>query len=181
MAGEIIKHNVEAIKRKKATTVVFACPSCYQMWKEYYPDDFKIFHVTEYLHFLVKGKRIPLKENSITVTYHDPCDLGRGARIFDAPREVLCAIPGVKLVELDKNRSKCMCCGGGGNLEMMDADLSSKISKQKIDEVLRTGAQAVITSCQQCVRTMNTYVRRNKIPLKVMDITELLKESLSSP
>jgi len=61
---------------------------------------------------------------------------------------------------------------------MIDADLAAEIAKQKIDDVMQTGAEAVITACQQCVRSMNTYVRRNKISLEVMDITELLQRAL---
>jgi heterodisulfide reductase subunit D len=61
---------------------------------------------------------------------------------------------------------------------MIDATLSAEIARQKIDEILGTGAQAVITSCQQCVRTMTTYVRRNKVPIEVMDITELVHRAL---
>ncbi|MBW1806030.1 MAG: (Fe-S)-binding protein, partial [Deltaproteobacteria bacterium] len=69
-------------------------------------------------------------------------------------------------------------CGGGGNLEMIDAKLSSKIAERKIREILDTGAQAVVTSCQQCVRTMATYSRRNKVPIEVLDITMLLHRAL---
>jgi heterodisulfide reductase subunit D len=178
MFQELMDHNLEAVREKGAKEVVFACPSCYQMWREYYPHEFKITHATQFLITLIKEKHIPLKELSMTVTYHDPCDLGRGARVFDEPREVISSIPGVKFVELPRNRENCQCCGGGGNLEMIDAALSAEIAKQKIDEVLATGAQAVITSCQQCVRTMATYVRRNKLPIEVMDITELVQRAL---
>jgi heterodisulfide reductase subunit D len=177
-AGKIIEHNIEAIREKNAKTVVFACPSCFQMWKEYYPPEFEMLHATQYLNRLMKQNRIPMKKNDLIVTYHDPCDLGRGAREFDAPREVIQSVPGVTLIEMKDNRENCRCCGGGGNLEMIDAGLSGEIAKQKIEEVLKTGADAVVTSCQQCVRTMNTYVRRNKIDLKVLDITELIKASL---
>jgi len=148
------------------------------MWREYYPDEFEIFHVTEFLIELLKNKQLQLKELPMTVTYHDPCDLGRGARVFEAPRDIINSIPGVNLVELSDNRENCRCCGGGGNLEMIDTNLSGEIAKRKIDDVMMTGAEAVITSCQQCVRTMNTYVRRNKIPIEVMDITELVKRAL---
>jgi heterodisulfide reductase subunit D len=172
------EHNLQAVREKGAKKAVFACPSCYQMWREHYPRGIEIAHASEVLMDLVKQNRVPLKPLDITVTYHDPCDLGRGARVFDAPRDVIRSIPGIKFVELPRNRENCQCCGGGGNLEMMDARLSSEIAKMKIDEILSTGAQAVVTSCQQCVRTMTTYTKRNKIPLEVMDITQLVRKAL---
>jgi len=170
-------HNIEAIRQKGAKEIVFACPSCYQMWREYYPPDFKLTHASQFLANLIKEKRVPLKEMPLKVTYHDPCDLGRGARIFDEPRDVIRSIPGIEFVELPHNREHCLCCGGGGNLEMTDAKLSADIAKTKIDEALSTGADAIITACQQCVRTMATYARRNKIPIQVMDITELIRNA----
>jgi heterodisulfide reductase subunit D len=113
------------------------------------------------------------------VTYHDPCDLGRGAREFEAPRQVLNSLPGVELVEMADNRENCLCCGGGGNLEMIDKDLSAGIAKRKIDQALATGAEAVVTGCQQCVRSMATFVRRNKVDLKVMDLTQLVEMAMT--
>ncbi|MBN1225959.1 MAG: (Fe-S)-binding protein [Deltaproteobacteria bacterium] len=170
-------HNIEAIRQKGAKEIVFACPSCYQMWREYYPPDFKLTHASQFLANLIKEKRVPLNVMPLKVTYHDPCDLGRGARIFDEPRDVIRSIPGIEFVELPHNRERCLCCGGGGNLEMTDAKLSADIAKTKIDEALSTGADAIITACQQCVRTMATYARRNKIPIQVMDITELIRNA----
>ena len=178
MFEQFKNHNIEVIREKGAKEIVFACPSCYQMWREYYPLEFKLTHASQFLANLIKENRISLKELPLKVTYHDPCDLGRGARVFDEPRDVIQAIQGVNLAELPHNRENCLCCGGGGNLEMTDAKLSADIAKKKIDEVLSTGADAVITSCQQCVRTMATYARRNKIPVKVMDITELVRDAV---
>jgi len=148
------------------------------MWREYYPREVEIAHASQFLLELVKAGSIPFEELPLKVTYHDPCDLGRGAGVFAEPREVIRSIPGVELIELVQNRENCQCCGGGGNLEMIDAQLSSEIAKQKIEAVQSTGAQAVITSCQQCVRTMTTYVRRNKVPIEVMDITQLIHKAL---
>jgi heterodisulfide reductase subunit D len=178
MLQEFIDHNLAAVRSKGASQVVFACPSCYQMWREHYPQQFEIEHVTQFLLKRVSDGKIPLKELPLIVTYHDPCDLGRGARVFDAPRELIQSIPGVKLVELSENREACKCCGGGGNLEMIDAALSKEIAGQKIQAVLDTGAQAVITACQQCVRTMTTFVKRNKVPIEVLDITQLVHKAL---
>lgn len=177
---DLIAHNIAAVRSKGAQTVVFACPSCYQMWREYYPHKFDIYHVTQYLNQLITLDRLPLKKFDLTVTFHDPCDLGRGSREFDAPREVIRSLPGVNLVEMAHNKENCLCCGGGGNLEMIDSKLSGEIAKAKIDEALATGAQAVVTACQQCVRVMNTYVRRNKIELEVMDIAQLVQKALKN-
>ena len=184
LAKDFAEHNVQAVKERGAKDVVFACPSCYAMWLERYPwkeHGLRIHHGTQYLRLLMEQGRIPMRALDMTVTYHDPCDLGRGVREFDAPRALMRAIPGLTLVELPDNRENCACCGGGGNLEMIDAALSTDIAKAKIEQVLSTGAEAVVTSCQQCVRTMLTYVRRNKIKLKVMDITQLVAMALVDP
>lgn len=175
----LIENNVNAVKARGAKQVVFACPSCYRMWHEHYPPRVGIAHVTEFLSGLVGSGRLKLHELDLTVTYHDPCDLGRGAGQYDAPRQILRAIPGVRLVELAACRGECSCCGGGGNLEMIDAGLSARIAGNKIEEVRATGAQAVVTACQQCVRTMTTYVKRNKVPIQVLDIVQLLHMSVA--
>jgi heterodisulfide reductase subunit D len=179
MFEEFRVQNLAAVKAKGARTVVFACPSCYQMWREHYRADLELLSAPEFLLRLVRAGKTPLQNFPLTVTYHDPCDLGRGARVFEEPREVIRAIPGLRLVELPHSREKCMCCGGGGNLEMVDAELAAKIAKDKIDEVLSSGAQAVVTSCQQCVRTMTSTVKRNKIQLEVLDIVQLVRKALA--
>ena len=179
-AQDLITHNLAAVADKGASKVVFACPSCYQMWQEYYPlpRDLEIFHSTQFLLQLIREKRLRFRESPLRVTYHDPCDLGRGAREFEAPRSVIRAIPGVELVEMERNSENCRCCGGGGNLEMIDGELSSRITEQKIKEIMATGAQVVVTSCQQCVRTITTWARRNELPLDVLDITRLVSKAL---
>jgi len=174
----LIANNVDAVKAKGAKQVVFACPSCYRMWQEYYPREFEIAHVTEFLRGLIKSGRILLQGLDLTVTYHDPCDLGRGSGEYDAPRDIIRSIPGIRFVELTNNRENCNCCCGG-NLEMIDANLSADIAGNKIEEVTATGAQAVVTACQQCVRTMTTYAKRNKVPIEVMDITQLIHKLLA--
>ena len=175
---DLIAHNIDAVKAKGADKVVFACPSCYQMWREHYPPEFKMYHATQFLSELIATGQLPLKKMDMIVTFHDPCDLGRGSREFEAPRSIIRALPGIDLIEMRHNRESCLCCGGGGNLEMIDSELSSEIAKAKIDEVLATGATTVVTACQQCVRTMATYARRNKIKLEVLDIVQLVQRAL---
>lgn len=175
---DLIDHNIKQVRQKGASRVVFACPTCYQMWRESYPPEFRLIHSTEMLYDLIQQKRIVLNKLPLTVTYHDPCDLGRGAGVFEAPREVIRSIPGVKLIELSANRENCLCCGGGGSLEMFDPGLAADIAKHKVDQILETGAQAVVTACQQCVRTITAHVRRNNIGLEVLDLTELVHRAM---
>ena len=179
-AEALIEHNLEKMKEKGVERVIFACPSCYHTWMEEYKTDIGIFHSTQFIRKLIDEGKIRFKEKKMRVTYHDPCDLGRASGVYEAPREVLQAIPGVELVEMESNRDQCKCCGGGGNLEMVDPELSAALAQEKIKEIQATGAEAVITSCQQCVRTIMTTARRKKIPVTAMDITEFVLKNMKS-
>ena len=159
--------------------MVFSCPSCYRTWKEYYNTDLELFHSTQFIQRLIKEGTVSLGELHETVTYHDPCDLGRNGDVFDAPREVIESIPGLTLVELENNRAQSICCGGGGNLEMADSSLSGSIARNKLAEIQRTGAKTLVTSCQQCIRTIKGKVRREKVDLDVLDITDLVVRAMS--
>lgn len=171
---ELKLHNIDKVTEVGAKSVVFSCPSCYRTWNEFYDTDVELLHSSQLLERLIKEKKLPLKEVHVTVTYHDPCDLGRNSGVYDPPREVLKMIPGVTLVELEHNRENAICCGGGGNVEMVDPELSARIAQKKIEEIQNTGADIVITSCQQCVRTISTRARKQGIKLKVMDLTEIV-------
>ena len=176
---QLVEHNLEKVKSVGAETVIFPCPSCYGTWKEYYDTELELYHSTEYIERLIGEGAIPLGELSTTVTYHDPCDLGRNVGVYESPRRILRSIPGLTLVELEKNRSQSVCCGGGGNLEMADSDLSGIVAQKKIEQIQQTGAKTVVTSCQQCVRTIKSRARRQKIGLDVLDITELVVRAMS--
>jgi len=177
-AEVLIQHNQEAVKSKGVEKVVFACPSCYHTWIDEYKTDIKIFHSTQFIKQLIDEGKIRFKEKKIRVTYHDPCDLGRASGVYEAPREILRAIPGVELVEMADSKEQCKCCGGGGNLEMVDPDLSAALAQAKIDQIQATGADTVITACQQCVRTILTTARRKEIPISAMDITEFVLKNM---
>ena len=187
MVYEFATHNIEKVKAMGAKTVVCGCPSCYHVWENLYPRfssewelPFEVVHSTDYFLKLLKEERIPLHSLEAIATYHDPCDLGRASGVYEAPRAVLRSIPGVELVEMENNRDQCKCCGGGGNLEMVDPELSAALAQEKIKQIQATGAEAVITSCQQCVRTIMTTSRRKKIPVTTMDITEFVLKNMIS-
>ena len=178
-AEALIQHNVEKMKGKGVEKAVFACPSCYHTWMEEYETDIEIFHSTQFIKELIDEGKISFTEKRVTATYHDPCDLGRASGVYDPPREILRTIPGVELVEMESNREQCKCCGGGGNLEMVDPELSAALAQEKIKEIQATGADTVITACQQCVRTIMTTARRNKLPVKAMDVTEFVLSAMN--
>ncbi|MBU2498840.1 MAG: (Fe-S)-binding protein [Proteobacteria bacterium] len=174
----LMAHNLEKVDAVGAKKLVFTCPSCYHTWQTLYKANAEMLSASEFLAELISEKRIPLREIDATVTYHDPCDLGRIGGVFEPPREVIKAIPGIRLVELQSNRQMSVCCGGGGNLEMVDPELSGEVAQMKIEEILNTGADMVVSSCQQCLRTIVSRVRRQNIKLVVKDLTDLVAESM---
>ena len=178
-AREMAEHNLENVRKLGVKKVVFSCPSCYRTWQEYYETDLELFHSTQLIETLIRDGAVRLGEVNATVTYHDPCDLGRNGDVYDAPRKILESIPGLTLVELENNRALSVCCGGGGNLEIVDPGLTETVAEKKIEEIKRTGAEIVVTSCQQCVRTIKGRARRQKVDLNVCEITELVLQAIS--
>jgi Fe-S oxidoreductase len=185
-ARETIHHNVEAVRAMGARTLVTTCPSCFHFWKHTYPAvlgeglGFEVKHATEFLADLLEAGRLPLREDlpEQVVTYHDPCDLGRKSGVFDAPRRILAAIPGVTLVEMEENQEGSHCCGGGGNLESFDPDMSRAIAARRIRQAADTGARTVLSACQQCERTLFNAARAERVRVRVKDITEMVLDAL---
>jgi heterodisulfide reductase subunit D len=178
-ARTFLRHNLQKLKEKGAERAVFSCPSCYHTWKEECGAEIEMFHSTEFIKKLVDDGTIGFKQAGIKVTYHDPCDLGRASGVFDPPRDILHAIPGVELVEMESNREGAICCGGGGNLEMVNPELSAALALAKLEQIKATGAETVVSACQQCVRTILSTARRKKIRIAVMDITEFVLKNMA--
>jgi len=176
---ELKNHNLQKVADVGAKKIVFTCPSCLHTWKHLYDTDVELMHASQLIAELIKSGTLKLKNDiDVTATYHDPCDLGRNTGVYEEPREVIQAIPGLRFVELPMNRKFSVCCGGGGNVEMTDPNLSAEVAQMKLDSIRDTGAEMVITGCQQCVRTMATRARRQKIDLEVKDLTELVVEAI---
>lgn len=173
------EHNLKKVADVGARKVVFTCPSCFHTWKHQYNANVELVHASQFINQLIKAGRIKLtKEIKIRTTYHDPCDLGRNTGVYEEPREIIKAVPGIDFVELPTNRKFSVCCGGGGNVEMTDADLSAQVAQMKLDAIRSVGAEMVVTACQQCVRTMATRAKRTKTELAVKDLTELVVEAM---
>ncbi|MBU4450547.1 MAG: (Fe-S)-binding protein [Actinobacteria bacterium] len=183
---DFAKHNIEKVNKTGARYLITSCPSCYHMWKHTYAElklgikaEFEILHVVQYIYKIVKEGKLTLKPLDLKVTYHDPCDLGRNSDVYEEPRNLIKMIPGVKFVELENNRKLATCCGGGGNVEAVNVKLSDSIAKIKAHEIIKTGADIVVTSCQQCVRTIQQALKKENSKIKTMDLTELILASIS--
>lgn len=184
-AEAVMRHNAETVRSLGVKRVVMTCPSCYHSWHHVYPQvigelGFEVIHATELMAEMMDQGRLPMKEGRpMTVTYHDPCDLGRKSGIYDPPRQVLQAIPGVTLVEMDSRRETSLCCGGGGNLETFDADLGAEVAARRVAEAQAVNAQVIASACPQCERTLNKSVRASKVRVRVMDVAQLVEQALS--
>jgi heterodisulfide reductase subunit D len=184
LVAELAQHNMERIKELASTKLVTTCPSCYYAWTHIYPEfvelpaELEILHAVEYLKQLLDQGGIELGEVERIVTYHDPCDLGRKSGVFDAPRALLNSIPGLDFREMATHGENAMCCGGGGDVEISDRQVTGEVGVLRMQQAQETGAEAVISACQQCKRTLLTGARQAKIRVRAMDISELVLESM---
>jgi glycolate oxidase subunit GlcD len=184
---EFIDRNVESLCRSKPRRMITTCAGCYKTFKELYPkrSDFnlEVLHIVEYIDQLIsEGRLIFTKPFQKKVIYHDPCDLGRHMNIYEPPRKILQAIPGVELLEFMENRSLARCCGGGGGLKAFDIDLSGEIAYTRALEAVALKAEVIVSACPACKSSFQQAAarlrREKKGRLKVMDITELVAEAL---
>ena len=183
-AVETMRHNLEAVRATGAKRLVAACPSCYHTWKHDYPRilgeplGFEVLHATEAMEELIAAGQIELKPFGRAVTYHDPCDLGRTSGIYEAPRRVIEAIPDINFVEMEHHHEYSLCCGGGGDVEMADKDLTAAVAKRRVQEAAAADAQVILSACQQCERTLAEAARRERLRIRAMDIAELIARQM---
>lgn len=164
-------------------TVVTSCSGCYKTFKDDYPllgkVNFRPMHIVEMLDELIKGKKIKFtRELDMTITYHDPCHLGRHRKIFDEPRNVLNAIPGLKLVEMDRNRENSRCCGAGGGFRIAFPDVQARIAVKRVQDAEETGANYIVSGCPFCYAGIQTAISSAGSKLKMIDLTEIVAMAL---
>ncbi|MCJ7684077.1 MAG: (Fe-S)-binding protein, partial [Desulfobacteraceae bacterium] len=166
------------------TEVATSSPHCFHTFKNEYPEaPFRARHYTQVLRELMaEGKLRFKKDVKTTVTYHDPCYLGRHNRIFDEPREIIRAIPGITLTEMNHYRADSLCCGGGGGRMWQDLNGEVKMSEVRIREAAATGAEILITACPLCLIMLEDArkVVGLKEPFRVMDLNELVLQALQN-
>lgn len=187
---DVARDTMGRIVATGARVLVTPCAGCFRTFSQLYtrvdpgwPGQLEVLHLVEYIDRLMSEGRLPLSHESKVrmVAYHDPCDLGRHCGVFDAPRRVLSALPGVVLEEFPGSRQEAVCCGGGGGLRVFDTDTALDIAKRRLGS-LAGGMDGVATSCISCkgnLRLAATQLARGGGPrLKVHTVVELVAASL---
>jgi Fe-S oxidoreductase len=176
---EMLKDRNTALFQKAGVKkIITLSPHSYNVFRNEYPSKFEVFHYTQILRDLIKWERLkPASKLDMKVTYHDPCFLGRHAGEYEAPREILRAIAGVELVEMERNRQNSFCCGGGSGNFYTDSFSGGENSPSRIRvrEADKTGASILAVSCPTCAIMLGEAIKDEGIKerLIVKDISEV--------
>jgi Fe-S oxidoreductase len=181
---QIALKNTDLLFQAGVKKILTTSPHCLNAFKNNYADlkgSIVSEHYTELLDRLVtQGRLKPTLQVPATVTYHDPCYLGRHQGVYEAPRRVLQSIPGLTLVEMANHKESSLCCGGGGGGAWSDYPGNKRLDVLRIEEALSTGAGVIATACPYCTRMLNEAVRALGVGdrIVVRDLTELLWQSV---
>jgi heterodisulfide reductase subunit D len=184
LGRELAEHNVKIFKEAETEKLIFSCAGCYRAFKVDYPEfvdvDFEILHITEWLEELYDAGKITFKElPKETVTYHDPCHLGRHSGVYEPPRRILNAIKGIKLEEMERTKDQAWCCGAGGGVLAAFRDQAMWASKERIKEAKVTGASTLISACPFCELSLREGVKEMGANIKICDIAEIVEKALT--
>jgi Fe-S oxidoreductase len=172
--------NIEILKNYGVKRIVTACPHGYNILKNEYPQfggNYEVIHHTELIAQLIKEGKLKVKKGlDELVTYHDACYLGRYNNIYQPPRQIIKAVPGIKMAEMERNKRRGFCCGGGGGHMWLEEQEGNRINEMRTEQAMDTGAQTVITACPLCLQMFEDGIKAKAAEeqLKVMDIAELL-------
>lgn len=181
---ERAKENVEVLKQYSVRKIIASCPHCFNTFANEYGDfggDYEVVHHSQMIDRLIKEKRItltrPIEE---TITYHDSCYIGRWNDIFAPPRDILEAIPGLKVVEMARSKSEGMCCGAGGGRMWMEEG-QPRVNHRRVDQAVATDASKVATACPFCLAMFDEGIASKSLQseLAVDDIAVWVARSLA--
>ncbi len=190
---KMARRNIEVLSRYTFNTIVTHCSHCFNVLKNEYPPLFiagdqarrlasqwKVLHHTQLLSDLVKRGRLePVVELDATITFHDSCYLGRYNNEFNAPRELLAAIPGVKLSEMPRSRERGLCCGGGGGCSWVDVPAERRVADIRMEEALSLKPDVIASACPFCITMFEGSAVKGSTNVRLKDVAELLDESTS--
>jgi Fe-S oxidoreductase len=184
---QIVEKNMARFEAHQVEHIFTSCPHGFNALKNEYPKNgFDVSHSTQVLARLLEEGKLPFKrEIKRVVTYHDPCFLGKQNGLFDEPRALLRAIPGLTLKELDRSRERSLCCEGGGGrmwVEASDAK-AQRLAQTRVQDAVALGVEVLVTACPFCLLTLEDMIKTmgHEKTLQVMDVTELLFEAMQAP
>jgi glycolate oxidase subunit GlcD len=180
----------ERMAKYKPKELITTCAGCLKTFRDLYPhygggNGYTVVHAVELLEKLINDGKLKFKVDAapIKAIYHDPCDMGRHMGVYEPPRNVLKAIPGVELLEFPLNRALAKCCGGGGGMKGFDNEMAGDIGYKRLLSAVDLGAEVLVSACPSCKGTFNQAAARarkeKKGKIRVMDITELLASRLA--
>ena len=181
-AKALAEKTLKQILETGAKTVVSSSPTCidtfrhgYREWGVELPDNIRFVHISEYLAGELASGRLQMTQSlNSSLTYHDPCSLGRELRVFDEPRQILQAIPGVDFREMKLNRHHSPCCGNGGGVPTTNFDIAFGAGKNAGEVIQETAADILVTACPDCKQSLKNHVR----DMEVLDIAEVIVKAL---
>ena len=176
--------NTELFRKSGVKKIITLSPHSFNIFSKEYPEGLEVFHYTQILGGLIEQGRIkPTSKLNTKVTYHDPCFLGRHAGEYEAPRQILKAIPGVELVEMARNRENAFCCGGGSGNFYTDffGGGENSPTRIRVREAAETGAKIIAVACPACAVMLGEVVKDEGLAEKmaVKDVAEILRDSVS--
>ena len=178
----LAEQNVETMNNVGVTKIIANCPHCFNTLRNEYPQyggNYEVIHHTELLGRLVaEGRLRPTEQVETLLAYHDPCYLGRHNQVYDAPRDVLAHIPGVRTVEMPRHKERGLCCGAGGARMWMEERIGKRINVERMDEAAATGADTVGVACPYCLIMLDDGVKDRGDETKVLDIAQVIRRSL---
>ncbi len=176
--------NLESLNSTSAKVIVTACAGCFSTLSHEYADalNAEVKHIVEFVDELIQdGKLTFTKELDLEVTYHDPCHTGRYCDVYDAPRNILKAIPGVTLKEMERIREWSWCCGaGGGCRTAFPEEIAGYAAESRLEEANSTGVRMLVTACPFCEQNLGENAKRtyDQYGMEVKDIMELVYQAL---
>ena len=183
----LVQANIEVLKNYGVKKIVTICPHCFNTLKNEYPQfggKYEVVHYTQFLAGLIgQGKLKLTKSVDKVITYHDSCYLGRANEVYEEPRQILRAIPGLKMVEMERNHIRSFCCGAGGGRMWMEEKLGTRINQERTDQALKTQAQMVGTACPYCLTMLGDGIKEKGLEetLTAVDLAELVEQCLEKP
>lgn len=181
----LAQQNIQILNGYGITRIVTACPHCFNTLKNEYPDlggHYEVLHHTQLLDTLLKDGRIRVSQDKTSVTYHDSCYMGRINGVYEVPRDIFAHV-GADLREMGRSRTTGLCCGAGGaQMFKEDEPGSRRINSERVEEVLNTGADAVVANCPFCITMLSDGLkeRAQQNTVMVYDISELILTNLDT-